>query len=298
MSASRSAANSPHQCSSHRSAAVPSSPDGRLLGLAHLFLHMKRRTLSGPGSAPSPPRIAPNDLPVTNRATTAASLTADQSDHPQNISSCLVLCQMPRSCWVHLGWDRAHNKGSIPDRLLATNIASLFGTFSFLNAEERKTLLRKVVVAIHTTSGAISKVILRLPTDVAKLCIHTNVNAQFHNSIEVPIEPAVPFKMLPPSKLNKLRIPDRQQYFTAHAAEALGVTKDERSARLATEIYPPVRKDSRGRGVFTLKDVECLAKILNGQVEPKIKTSGERPEQEEIKEESCDTAIFSSCLLR
>jgi len=90
----------------------------------------------------------------------------------------------------------------------------------------------------------------------------------------------------------KLRIPDRQQYFTAHAAEALGVTKDERSARLATEIYPPVRKDSRGRGVFTLKDVECLAKILNGQVEPKIKTSGERPEQEEIKEESCDTAIF------
>src|SRR5213594_929717 len=120
MSASRSAANSPHQCSSHRSAAVPSSPDGRLLGLAHLFLHMKRRTLSGPGSAPSPPRIAPNDLPVTNRATTAASLTADQSDHPQNISSCLVLCQMPRSCWVHLGWDRAHNKGSIPDRLLAS----------------------------------------------------------------------------------------------------------------------------------------------------------------------------------
>src|SRR5213593_2962517 len=118
MSASRSAANSPHQCSSHRSAAVPSSPDGRLLGLAHLFLHMKRRTLSGPGSAPSPPRIAPNDLPVTNRATTAASLTADQSAHPQNISSCLVLCQMPRSCWVHLGWDRAHNKGSIPDRLL------------------------------------------------------------------------------------------------------------------------------------------------------------------------------------
>ena len=178
------------------------------------------------------------------------------------------------------------------DKVLATNIASLFGTFSFLNAEERKTLLRKVVVAIHTTSGAISKVILRLPTDVAKLCIHTNVNAQFHNSIEVPIEPAVPFKMLPPSKLNKLRIPDRQQYFTAHAAEALGVTKDERSARLATEIYPPVRKDSRGRGVFTLKDVECLAKILNGQVEPKIKTSGERPEQEEIKEESCDTAIF------
>src|SRR5437867_12503851 len=120
MSASRSAANSPHQCSSHRSAAVPSSPDGRLLGLAHLFLHMKRRTLSGPGSAPSPPRIAPNDLPVTNRATTAASLTADQSDHPQNISSCLVLCQMPRSCWVHLGWDRAHNKGSIPDRLLVS----------------------------------------------------------------------------------------------------------------------------------------------------------------------------------
>src|SRR5204862_6583806 len=92
--ASHSAANLAHRCSSRRSTAAPSSPDDRQLALDHPSLHTRCRTPTDPGSAPGPPQIAPNDPREANRAVTAASLSADRSDHQQSISSCLVLCQM------------------------------------------------------------------------------------------------------------------------------------------------------------------------------------------------------------
>src|SRR2546427_4485914 len=79
MSASRSAANSPLRCSSHRSAASPSSPDDRQLARARLSLRRKRRTPTAPSSAPCPQQIALNDLLEANRAATAASLSSDDS---------------------------------------------------------------------------------------------------------------------------------------------------------------------------------------------------------------------------
>src|SRR5437016_9317664 len=89
MSASRSAANSPLRCSSHRSAASPSSPDDRQLARARLFLRRKRRTPTGPSSAPSPQQIALNDPLEASRAATAASLSSDRFRHRESISSCL-----------------------------------------------------------------------------------------------------------------------------------------------------------------------------------------------------------------
>src|SRR5438034_11433883 len=89
MSASRSAANSPLRCSSHRSAASPSSPDDRQLARARLFLRRKRRTPTGPSSAPSPQQIALNDPLEASRAATAASLSSDRFRHLESISSCL-----------------------------------------------------------------------------------------------------------------------------------------------------------------------------------------------------------------
>src|SRR5213592_825377 len=89
MSASRSAANSPLRCSSHRSAASPSSPDDRQLARARLFLRRKRRTPTGPNSAPSPQQIALNDPLEASRAATAASLSSDRFRHRESISSCL-----------------------------------------------------------------------------------------------------------------------------------------------------------------------------------------------------------------
>src|SRR5216117_4125397 len=89
MSASRSAANSPLRCSSHRSAASPSSPDDRQLARARLFLRRKRRTPTAPSSAPSPQQIALNDPLEASRAATAASLSSDRFRHRESISSCL-----------------------------------------------------------------------------------------------------------------------------------------------------------------------------------------------------------------
>src|SRR5947199_5084187 len=89
MSASRSAANSPLRCSSHRSAASPSSPDDRQLARARLFLRRKRRTPTGPSSPPSPQQIALNDPLEASRAATAASLSSDRFRHRESISSCL-----------------------------------------------------------------------------------------------------------------------------------------------------------------------------------------------------------------
>src|SRR5438874_5794324 len=89
MSASRSAANSPLRCSSHRSAASPSSPDDRQHARARLFLRRKRRTPTGPSSAPSPQHMALNDPLEASRAATAASLSSDRFRHRESISSCL-----------------------------------------------------------------------------------------------------------------------------------------------------------------------------------------------------------------
>src|SRR5436309_15824319 len=89
MSASRSAANSPLRCSSHRSAASPSSPDDRQLARARLFLRRKRRTPTGPSSPPSPQQIALNDPLEASRAATAAALSSDRFRHRESISSCL-----------------------------------------------------------------------------------------------------------------------------------------------------------------------------------------------------------------
>src|SRR5437867_10609477 len=89
MSASRSAANSPLRCSSHRSAASPSSPDDRQLARARLFLRRKRRTPTGPSSAPSPQQIALNDPLEASRGATAAALSSDRFRHRESISSCL-----------------------------------------------------------------------------------------------------------------------------------------------------------------------------------------------------------------
>src|SRR5207249_7226863 len=89
MSDYRSAANSPLRCSSHRSAASPSSPDDRQLARARLFLRRKRRTPTGPSSAPSPQQIALNDPLEASRAATAASLSSDRFRHRESISSCL-----------------------------------------------------------------------------------------------------------------------------------------------------------------------------------------------------------------
>src|SRR5438094_8822032 len=100
MSASRSAANSPLRCSSHRSAASPSSPDDRQLARARLFLRRKRRTPTGPSSAPSPQQIALNDPLEASRAATAASLSSDRFRHRESISSCLPFSTLTQPALV------------------------------------------------------------------------------------------------------------------------------------------------------------------------------------------------------
>src|SRR5437667_5719114 len=100
MSASRSAANSPLRCSSHRSAASPSSPDDRQLARARLFLRRKRRTPTGPSSAPSPQQIALNDPLEASRAATAASLRSDRFRHRASISSCLPFSTLTQPALV------------------------------------------------------------------------------------------------------------------------------------------------------------------------------------------------------
>src|SRR5437667_12127098 len=100
MSASRSAANSPLRCSSHRSAASPSSPDDRQLARARLFLRRKRRTPTGPSSAPSPQQIALNDPLEASRAATAASLSSDRFRHRESLSSCLPLSTLTQPALV------------------------------------------------------------------------------------------------------------------------------------------------------------------------------------------------------
>src|SRR3989441_1191723 len=99
MSASRSAANSPPRCCSHRSAASPSSPDDRQLARARLSLRRKRRTPTGPSSAPCPQQIALNDLLEASRAATAASLSSDRFRHRESISSCLPFPTCPNQLW-------------------------------------------------------------------------------------------------------------------------------------------------------------------------------------------------------
>src|SRR5438034_3542054 len=92
MSASRSAANSPLRCSSHRSAASPSSPDDRQLARARLFLRRKRRTPTGPSSAPSPQQIALNDPLEASRAATAASRSEEHTSELQSHSD--LVCRL------------------------------------------------------------------------------------------------------------------------------------------------------------------------------------------------------------
>jgi len=84
-------------------------------------------------------------------------------------------------------------------------------------------------------------------------------DAQFHDSIEVPAEPDCPFKALRPKRLNEFGIPEKKRYRSKDVATALGISTDLLRWRFRKGKYPEVRKDSAGRRMFSLIDIECLA---------------------------------------
>ena len=57
------------------------------------------------------------------------------------------------------------------EKAVAAAVATVFAEFEFLNPPHRKALLQKFVAALYVDHGAITKVTVRLPPEVAKMCI-------------------------------------------------------------------------------------------------------------------------------
>jgi len=86
-------------------------------------------------------------------------------------------------------------------------------------------------------------------------------DAQFHDSIEVTVEPDCPFKVSRPKRLNKFGILEKKQYRTEDVATALGISTHLLRWRFQTGKYLEVPKDSAGRRMFSICDVQHLASI-------------------------------------
>ena len=78
------------------------------------------------------------------------------------------------------GWNTAvrqvereiRSASAMDEKAVAAAVASVFAEFEFLNPTHRKALLQKFVSALYVDRGAITKVTVRLPPEVAKMCIH------------------------------------------------------------------------------------------------------------------------------
>lgn len=98
-------------------------------------------------------------------------------------------------------------------------------------------------------------------THEVKLRIHTAADAHFHDSVEFVIEPDCPFRQLRAKSLNRLGIPEKMQYRTKDVAVALGISTDLLRWRFRTGKYPDVIRDTAGRRVFSISDIERLAAL-------------------------------------
>src|SRR5262249_41068324 len=122
----------------------------------------------------------------------------------------------------------------------AAAIASVFSEIEFLQPQERKQLLRKFCLAIYVDEEAITRAVVRLPIEVVKLSAHTNMDTQFHDWIEITLEPDSPFKVSLPIKLNKFGIPEKKQYRSRDVAKVLGIGAQQLRVRFLQGIYPEV----------------------------------------------------------
>src|SRR5436853_908578 len=68
-------------------------------------------------------------------------------------------------------------------------------------------------------------------------------DAQFHDSIEIPVETDYPFKALRPKRLNEFGIPEKKQYRSEQVASALGISTDLLRWRFRKGKYEEVSKD-------------------------------------------------------
>src|SRR5437016_6500033 len=92
-------------------------------------------------------------------------------------------------------------------------------------------------------------------------CGQSATDAQFHDSIEVPVETDYPFKALRPKRLNEFGIPKKKQYRSEQVASALGISTDLLRWRFRKGKYEEVSKDSAGRRIFSIRDIQRLANI-------------------------------------
>ena len=66
---------------------------------------------------------------------------------------------------------------AMDEKAVAAAVASIFAEFEFLNPSHRKALLQKFVASLYVDHGAITKVTVRLPPEVAKMCIHMGTDS-------------------------------------------------------------------------------------------------------------------------
>ena len=93
-------------------------------------------------------------------------------------------------------------------------------------------------------------------------------DAQFQDCIEVTIEPDWAFKLSRPKKLNQFGITEKKLYRTEDVAKVLGVSTDLVRWRFRTGRYSEVNKDSAGRRIFSIRDIQRLAAIPMRRIAP------------------------------